>query len=63
MPRHFIDHQVQKGRGTASNRAGRFETLTSEKVDDGWYGEEEGPKLPEETVLPDRARTVISSPN
>src|SRR5579871_334349 len=59
MPRHFIDHSVQKGRGTASNPVGRFETLSAEKADDGWYSEEE-PRAPEESVLPDRARTVIT---
>jgi DNA repair photolyase len=60
MPRHFIGHQSIKGRGSSSNVAGRFESLILERADDGWY-REEIIENPTETVLPDRARSVITS--
>jgi DNA repair photolyase len=60
MPRHFIGHQSFKGRGSSSNVAGRFDSLILEKADDGWY-QEEIVENPAETVLPDRARSVITS--
>src|SRR5450432_945374 len=60
MPRHFIGHQSFKGRGSTSNVAGRFDSLTLEKTDDGWYQDEIVESL-SETVLPDRARSVITS--
>ncbi len=60
MPRHFIGHQSFKDRGASSNVAGRFEALIVEKADDGWY-QDEIVESPSETVLPDRARSVITS--
>src|SRR6202789_2926408 len=60
MPRNFIGHQTFKGRGSTSNVAGRFDSLTLEKTDDGWYQDEVVESL-SETVLPDRARSVITS--
>ena len=60
MPRHFIGQQTFKGRGSSSNVAGRFDSLTLEKTDDGWYQDEIVENLTE-TVLPDRARSVITS--
>ena len=60
MPRNFIGHQTFKGRGSSSNVAGRFDSLTLEKADDGWYQDEIVENLTE-TVLPDRARIVITS--
>ena len=62
MPRNFIGHQTFKGRGSSSNVAGRFDSLTLEKADDGWYQDEIVENL-SETVLPDRARSVITSNN
>jgi DNA repair photolyase len=62
MPRSFIGHQIFKGRGSSSNVAGRFDSLTLEKADDGWYQDEIVENLTE-TVLPDRARSVITSNN
>jgi DNA repair photolyase len=62
MPRNFIGHQTLKGRGSSSNVAGRFDSLTLEKADDGWYQDEIVENLTE-TVLPDRARSVITSNN
>ncbi|HEY2783118.1 MAG TPA: PA0069 family radical SAM protein [Steroidobacteraceae bacterium] len=60
MPRHIIGHQSFKGRGSSSNVAGRFDSLILEKADDGWY-QDEILENPAETVLPDRARSVITS--
>jgi DNA repair photolyase len=60
MSRKFIGHQSFKGRGVSSNVAGRFDALTIEQQDDGWY-QDEIVESPAETVLPDRARSVITS--
>ena len=62
MSRHLIGHQSFKGRGSSSNVAGRFDSLILEKADDGWY-QDEIVENPIETVLPDRARSVITSNN
>lgn len=60
MPRQFFGHQHFKGRGAVSNPSVRFESLSLEQIHDGWY-EEEALAHPAETVLPDRARSVIST--
>src|SRR6202795_688986 len=60
MPRSFIGHQQFKGRGAASNPAVRFEAMTREQTHDGWYEDEIVEHL-SETVLPDRARSVITT--
>jgi DNA repair photolyase len=62
MPRNFIGHQTFKGRGVSSNVPGRFDSLTVEQWHDGWYEDEVAESL-SETVLPDRARSVITSNN
>jgi DNA repair photolyase len=48
-----------KGHGALSNPAGRFDALTLERTDDGWYQDDE-PADPAETVLPDSAHSVIT---
>lgn len=60
MARRFIGQQPFAGRGAASNPAGRFDVLTLERVDDGWY-QDETPQSLNETVLPDRARGIITT--
>jgi DNA repair photolyase len=60
MARSFIGHQPFKGRGAASNPAVRFDATTREQTHDGWY-EDEIVEHPSETVLPDRARSVITT--
>jgi DNA repair photolyase len=60
MPRQFFGHQTFKGRGVSSNVPGRFDSTALEKIDDGWYQDEIVENLTE-TVLPDRARSVITS--
>jgi len=60
MARSFIGHQSFKGRGAVSNPAVRFESTTREQTHDGWYEEEILEHL-SETVLPDRARSIITS--
>ncbi len=54
---------VQKGRGAASNRTGRFEALSVERVDDGWgIADEELPPV-QTTVQPEPAHSVITRNN
>jgi DNA repair photolyase len=60
MPRNFIGHQQFKGRCAVSNPAVRFEATRLEQTHDGWY-EEEIVEHVSETVLPDRARSVITT--
>jgi DNA repair photolyase len=60
MARSFIGHQHFKGRGAVSNPAVRFESTSREQTHDGWYEEEILEHLTE-TVLPDRARSVITT--
>ena len=60
MSRSFIGHQQFKGRGAASNPAVRFDATRREQTHDGWYEEEIVEHL-SETVLPDRARSVITT--
>jgi len=60
MTRQFIGHQPFKGRGALSNPSVRFETLTLEQTFDGWY-QDEVPDSLDETVLPDSARSVITT--
>jgi DNA repair photolyase len=60
MTRSFHGHAHFKGRGALSNIPGRFETHHREVVDDGWY-QEEVPERLDEIVVPDRARSVITS--
>ena len=62
MARTFIGHQSFKGRGAASNPAVRFDATTREQAHDGWY-EDEIIEHVDETVLPDRARSVITTNN
>jgi len=48
-----------KGRGAASNPAGRFDALRRERVDDGWESFEPDPN-PKTVLLPDATRTIIT---
>src|SRR5271154_6881628 len=60
MARSFIGSKAFKGRGAISNPAVRFEATSREHTHDGWYQDEIVENL-SETVLPDRARSVIST--
>ena len=51
--------RLRKGRGAIANRAGRYESLTSEQVDDGWWRDDELPPLAT-TVTEETCRSVIS---
>src|ERR1700675_742113 len=62
MTRSFIGHQRFKGRGAVSNPAVRFEATRREQTHDGWYEDEIVEHLAE-TVLPDRARGLITTNN
>jgi DNA repair photolyase len=63
MTRRFLGSQPLKGRGALSNPHVRFESTSVEKTDDGWYQEEEVTTSVPETVLPDRAKSVIATNN
>ncbi len=60
MARRFIGRQSFKGRGAVSNPAGRFDALSLEPADDGWY-REDPPESLDATVMPDRARGIITT--
>lgn len=51
---------VLKGRGTASNAAGRFERLSTEVVDDGWEGAQEPLPVLRTQVSVERPRSMIT---
>ncbi|HEV2703599.1 MAG TPA: PA0069 family radical SAM protein [Steroidobacteraceae bacterium] len=61
MPRRFLGSQSLKGRGALSNPPVRFETTSVEKTDDGWQEQDEGATSLPEFVLPDRAKSVITT--
>lgn len=49
-----------KGRGSASNREGRFESTRVESFDDGWHRDEEPAPRPATEVRLEQARSIIS---
>jgi len=61
MARSVLGHQRFRARGVASNRAGRFEANRIDRVFDEWYEEEPVPRRIDETVLADRARSLITT--
>ncbi len=63
MTRRFLGSQPLKGRGALSNPPVRFDSTSVEKTDDGWYQEEEGTTSLPQTVLPDHAKSVITTNN
>jgi DNA repair photolyase len=63
MTRRFLDSRHLKGRGALSNPPVRFDSTSVEKTDDGWQQEEEEPTSLAQTVLPDRAKSVITTNN
>ena len=61
MVRRFLGSQSLKGRGALSNPSVRFESTSVEKTADGWQDEEEVATSLPEIVLPDRAKSVITT--
>lgn len=61
MARRVLGSQALKGRGALSNPPVRFESTSVEKADDGWGDEEEVATSLPEIVLPDRAKSVITT--
>ena len=55
-----LAREMRKGRGAASNRAGRYEAFAREAIDDGWGGLEEPRAKQRTTVAIDSSRTVIA---
>ena len=60
MTTPFRAGPVMRGQGALSNPAGRFERRITEAVDDGWFQEEVPDSVPLE-IMPDRARSMIST--
>ena len=52
--------EARKGRGAASNRAGRYERYASEACDDGWGSLDEPLDKLKTTVEADKSRTIIT---
>lgn len=55
-----LERDFRKGRGSASNRSGRFEAYQCEAVDDGWDREAEDPPPLRTTVTIENARSIIT---
>ena len=57
------ERRVRKGRGAVSNPAGRFETMPSVAVSDGWEdaADDLPPPDPRTTFTPDRTRDLIAT--
>jgi DNA repair photolyase len=62
MPTPPADKPI-KGRGSSSNREGRFEPQQIEREDDGWFQEPEPAPRPATVVHNERARSIISTNN
>jgi DNA repair photolyase len=60
MPRKILGHRHIKGRGALSNPTARFDALAIERAHDGWYEDDIEDNIGE-TVLPDGARSIITS--
>ena len=55
-----LPDQAVKGRGAVSNRSGRYEPTTRERVNDGWALPPEEETRPDTRVIRDTSRTVIA---
>ena len=56
----ILDRVARKGRGAVSNITGRFESRSSEAADDGWDKEPQELAALQTTVLPEKAKSIIS---
>ncbi|MBV9517359.1 MAG: PA0069 family radical SAM protein [Hyphomicrobiales bacterium] len=60
----FVESERRRGRGTLTNRSGRYEPLSRESFDDGWRIENDDEIDPKESfrteVTIERARSIIS---
>ncbi|MES2673627.1 MAG: PA0069 family radical SAM protein [Pseudomonadota bacterium] len=52
--------KAQKGRGAISNLAGRFETQTTEIIDDGWWQDGNQDSLTKTHVTHEMAKTILT---
>ena len=55
----FVEPDKRRGRGTLTNRSGRYEPLSRENFDDGWERETEDEPIKTQVTI-ERARTIIS---
>lgn len=61
---HRLDAPASiKGRGAASNREGRFESIARTLEEDGWHREDVAAPRPPTVVAEERARSIISRNN
>ncbi|MDX1513817.1 MAG: PA0069 family radical SAM protein [Gammaproteobacteria bacterium] len=51
----------RKGRGATRNESGRYESLSRERIDDGWGAADEEPPPLRTSLTPDSSRSVIST--
>jgi DNA repair photolyase len=58
-PARVVPIERRRGRGTVSNRSGRFEPLSREATDDGWGSSDELPPIRTE-VTDEHARAIIT---
>ena len=59
MASTLIDETLRRGRGTLSNRSGRFEPLARTLADDGWDNLDDRPPLTTEVTM-ETARSIIT---
>ncbi len=57
----ILDRLARKGRGAVSNIAGRYEPRRSEVMDDGWAREPDELQTLLTTVLPEKAKSIITT--
>jgi DNA repair photolyase len=55
----YVGGERRRGRGTLTNRSGRYEPVSRESFDDGWEREEEGEAFKTEVTV-ERARSIIA---
>jgi DNA repair photolyase len=55
----YVGTERRRGRGTLTNRSGRYEPVSRESFDDGWEREEESEEFKTEVTV-ERARTIIA---
>lgn len=57
----ILERVARKGRGAVSNITGRYEPRSSEAMDDGWDKEAEELPTLQTTVLPEKAKSIITT--
>jgi DNA repair photolyase len=55
------EKKAWRGRGAVTNPEGRFESRVTERVDDGWAGDDLAESAPETELVRDSSRTIIAA--